>query len=405
MKKYLFIISIFCLISWPTQAVVLQSYPVEYFNVHQMAMGGAGVASLQGAETVHTNPAGLVDSGTHFNFPLCPGLLTNGLFGLSDDALNTSAALGNALSLTDSDEEKANKKFKDLIPKSYSLLGSVPFGYSGTCPWQGLGSHWSLGGYETAWGDFQLLNPVSPYIQYRFKQDTVFNLSFARKIDDMRKIIPQLPGMKVGYTLKHISRRSSYDIDKDNEKGKLTLTDILNEDISYSYAETMGWGADIGFLGDADTWIGKGHWGLVFYNFGANLDGVSYRATDEEIEDGGSDVHLQVPVTARVGWSVENQFLNSILNNTFSFPTRMAIDYDLVYPTKSYAKRFHFGLEQYLTDWFSFQLGINQGFGTGGIQFQWAFYRISLAYFTEELGDEVGLDPRSYGLLNAGLLF
>ena len=54
---------------------------------------------------------------------------------------------------------------------------------------------------------------------------------------------------------------------------------------------------------------------------------------------------------------------------------------------------------------FSFQLGLNQGFGTGGIQFKWPMYRISFTYYTEELGKEVGLDPHSYIVANAGLLF
>lgn len=391
----------------PVQAKTIMTSPVRYIDPHQMALGGAGVALVRGAETVYSNPAGLVDCGTHFNFPILPLGLTNATFQQGTELSDTIAELNDALGYIDSDKTKANDKFKKLVPATLLLAGSIPFGYTGTSPWPGFGSHVAFSGYGAGWTHIALKNPVSPYLEYEGHFDAVFGLSFARKIEDIQKIIPQVQDMSVGYTIKRISRTTLYDVEKDSETQKLTILDVLNEDTRFGYAETSGWGVDIGFMGAADTWIGKGKWGLTGYNIGANLDGISSIVTtdDGEVEAGTGEVHLQVPITARFGFAVENNFVSSVTGGFFTSPTTMVIDYDIVYPTRSFAKRFHAGLDQPVTDWFSFQLGLNQGFGTGGIQFTWPVYRLSIAYFTEELGEEVGLDPHSYIVANAGLLF
>ena len=79
--------------------------------------------------------------------------------------------------------------------------------------------------------------------------DGVFGVSFARKVPDIQKILPQIQDLSVGYTLKRISRTTLYDVDKDSETQKLTIIDVLNEDTSFGFAETAGWGVDVGFLG------------------------------------------------------------------------------------------------------------------------------------------------------------
>ncbi len=394
------------IMSVPAYAKTIATSPVRYFDPHQMAMGGAGVALVQGAETVYSNPAGLVDSGTHFNFPFLPGL-TNVTILQGAELSETMADLTSALGYIDTDKTKANDKFKKLVPATFLAAGSIPFGYMGPSPWAGMGTQFAVTGYASGWLHMSLLNPVSPYVQYEGHFDSVFGLSFARKVSDIQNILPQVQDMSVGYTLKRISRTTLYDVDKDSETQKLTVLDVINEDTSFGVAETAGWGLDIGFLGAADTWIGKGKWGFACYNIGANLDGISSIVTtaDGEIEAGTGEVHLQVPITARFGFAVENTFMNFISGGFFTNATTMLLDYDIVYPTQSFAKRFHAGIDQPITDWFSFQLGLNQGFGTGGIQFKWPAYRVSLSYFTEELGKEVGLDPHSYIVANAGLLF
>ncbi|MFC1517375.1 hypothetical protein ACFL5G_02335 [Candidatus Margulisiibacteriota bacterium] len=403
-KHILLIISFILLLAFPSLAVYRTTTPVEYLGIRQMGMGGAGVAVLNSVETIYLNPASIVDDGDHFNFPIIPLLITNGTGSVGDDFLTSYNDFKDAWSESGDDKTAATKLFTELVPKSFTVGGSVPFGYVGKSPYPGLGTKMALAGYSRIAGNFSLFNPVTPRIEYSFKSDLIFGLTFARIIDKDEKILPGVKDFAIGYTIKHINRLSAFDISKDNETAEITVTDIINDDVYYQYYDASGWGFDLGFAGKFDTDLGPGRFGLAFYNIAAYLDGHSFLTTSENSGVEGV-VHRQVEPTAKIGWAIETKLLNTLTNDFFKEPTLVAIDYDIVYPSRSYIKRMHLGFEQPLHDWLFWQFGLNQGYGTMGIQCRWDAYQLGFAYFTEEAGREVGQQPNGYYLLNAGLLF
>ncbi|MBU0580919.1 MAG: hypothetical protein KKA19_07055 [Candidatus Margulisbacteria bacterium] len=403
--RYTILFIVFLIFILPANSATYKdTSPVEYMSIRQMAMGGAGVAIINGAETTYLNPAAITKTGTHFNFPLIPVLLTQGTIYLGDNSISLIKEYADAMSKSEDDKAKSTEMFTKLVPKTLSLGGSFPYGYVGESFLQPFGSHMAIAGYTQYWAKFSLLNPVIPRIEYKFRVDTVMGLTFARQFDNDNNLIKKILNKSVGYTIKHINRISAYDIDNANENPIITITDLINETSSVEYYDANGWGIDLGFLGEVETILGKGNVGLSFYNIGARLNGHTFIVTSENAGVDG-DVNIQVPTTAKLGVALENNFLSTLTNDFFHYPTLLALDYDIVYPSRSYVKRMHLGLEQPLSDWLFWQMGLNQGYGTMGLQCRWSAYTLGLAYFTEELGREVGQNPNTIWLLNAGLLF
>ena len=369
-----------------------------------MGMGGTGVAVLNGAETVILNPAGLTKAGDHWAIPLLPVLLTDGTLQASAESDKLLKDFNKAFTDSDEDSSKAAILFSKLIPCSVAIGCSVPFLYTGKSILDVMGTYMAVGGYSRLSGQAELLNPVSPRLSYKAHLDTTFGLTFAMPIDKESKLIPQLKELSLGYGAKHLNRIAAYDITNTREDPEINITNIINEDVSFEYYDVTGWGFDVGILGQIDSFLGPGHFGLAFYNIGSRLSGQTFLITSENRGVEGDSL-IQVPTTGKIGISGENYLMKALSFGFLDRPSLVALDFDIAYPASGYVKRLHFGIEQPLNELVFWQLGLNQGYGTTGLQLRWTNYKIGLAYFSEELGREAGQQPASYWLLDAGMIF
>jgi len=83
--------------------------------------------------------------------------------------------------------------------------------------------------------------------------------------------------------------------------------------------------------------------------------------------------------------------------------TVYALDFDIITPYTSLFKRLHMGLDQPVLPFLNVRLGINQGYGTFGIKFNiFDKFHCGYTYYTEELGEEIGINPASYHIYDFG---
>jgi hypothetical protein len=373
-------------------AVLAGSDPLDFIGPRQAAMGGAYVAVADDLHALHTNPAGLVQrDGVHFNLLTIQQDLG---VELADEFSN----LQDIAALDDENEQIA--ELSKLIPMDlgYNLLGILPTYTGNTPPFLNLlGSHMGVGGFVKGYFYGDLVRPTSPEVQADARVDGAMILGFAKNWP---------PGffpveLAVGYSLKYIIRSKTSEFTQ-------SAVDILNgeELTETSYQNVTGWALDIGTLFNTTLpYIGASKVGIVAKNIGnAALNGKAYDESGDEIDDSYTD---EVPMVVVVGlcWTKDLDFkwpVVSLLNGATTF----AVDYDLVKAEATFWKRLHGGLEKrVLGDLIALRAGLNQGYGTVGIGLDWLVFHLNYAYYVEELGDEIGVEPYEYHIVDLGISF
>ena len=373
-------------------SIAFANTPLHFVGIRQAAMGGAVVAIADDINALHANPAGLVQiDGFHLN-------LMTMQESLGADILDK---IGDLSTIAEGDDEQQQtEQLGSLIPLKlgFEFLLPLPLSYTGSTPafLNILGSNMGVGGFAKGALSGEVVRPTLPTIKASARFDSAFILGFARDLP--KGWIPF--NTAIGYSLKYLVRWQQAEI-------RQSATPILNgETIGGSDSSTIsGIGMDVGSLFMYDLpWLGQATVGLVFQNIGATLTGesldVSRNVTDSNYQE-------TIPVTAKVGVSFTRDMsvdwpVISLLNG----PILLAADYDMFWPDATLWKRLHLGAEKrILGNTIALRGGLNQGYITAGFGVDLWLFHIGYAYYVEELGNEIGIDPFDYHIIELGISF
>ena len=370
---------------------------VTYYGPKKAAMGGCGVAVIDSRESLYYNPASVVYTKNGLTLPLIQSSTVIGV-----DVISNIQDLSDASSEADDDDTAASLEiYKKLIPSKLGIGYATSGHYIGTIGITSFG----IGGYANGKIGANLLNRLSPRIEAIGYLDIVFpTVTLARPVTTSGNFF--LKNIKLGFTVKNINRNSLYDDQDDSEIYKVEVLDLISEDAEpkLNVRSGQGVGFDLGMLADIDTFMGPGKLGISFQNISTKITGKAY--SDVTSEDGNtvSNYSEDIPLLATIGFAVQSSPFNSIPVLRRIFPNATyAADFDFISQDISSVKRIHFGLEQlYLHDIIAWRMGLNQGYPTMGVNFNFGVFHIGAVYYTEEFGDEIGDNPQSFYVLDGG---
>lgn len=366
--------------------------PLQFTGVRQAAMGNAFVALADDINALHANPAGLTQfSGVHFN---TLSLQAN----LSTDFLDKQGILQSAMN--NNNEQDQTEILGSLVPLKLGLelSGPLPLTYTGSAPnfLNFLGSNMGIGGFAKTRFRGELVRPTLPTIVADANLDLALILGFAKKWD--KGLIPF--NSSIGYSLKYVNRYST-------PQFRQSATEILNGSAigKGESVNVSGFGLDVGTLVEVNApYIGDATVGFVLQNIVGSLSGETKDVSGNVSNSAYSET---LPITAKIGFAVikdlkvDWQFIAPLINGKTTF----AADYDLFWPNASFFKRLHFGAEKkVLGDRLALRAGLNQGFLTAGFGVDLYVVNINYAYFCEEAGSEIGVNPYDYHIIQFGLL-
>jgi len=424
-----------------------QGSVMEYLGTRKAGMGGAAVAIARDRESMFYNPAMLYYAKNGFSFPLL-----NNAFILNDGlipAINELSGDGDADNL---------ENISGIIPLQ---LG---FGYNTNTalvmdfPFKVIADKVAISGYTFMKFSGEITNPISPLIKIQGYADTVMPaISFSKSLNTDNDFF--LEDVITGFTIKRINRISLYNDESNDQSLEIPVLSIIEGNDNYGYQDTSGYGFDLGITGQLpSTDINLA---LAINNLSTSLTGKRTVIVTDNTET--FDVVQDIPTVAKVGVSFENDWLArfipyiayqiedtaadeqeqieelviSATGNTLeitedikiandeepeqelsttdnSTPTTnqqkityaktvYALDFDIITPYSSLFKRVHLGLDQPVLPFLNIRLGLNQGYGTFGLKFNvFDKFHCGYTYFTEELGDEIGLNPASYHIYDFG---
>lgn len=367
--------------------------PVTYYGPRKAGMGGAGVAMIDKRESLYYNPASVVDIDSVVVIPLIQGTI---LMGPS-----TMSSL-KKLSLVGDDNDQIVENFRSLIPTKIGM------GYNTSGHWvtpTGIG-YVGIGMYSSNTFGAKIVNPISPRLDIVGSSDLIFpSLTYGTQVDTEEGFL--LKNVRVGATVKRITRTTLYDPDTGKDRLSLEVLNLIDPDnpAGLNYRTGTGYGLDLGVIGDTETFLGPTKVGIAITNISTRLEGMQYQNANSSSMNAKSKYTQDIPVLGTIGLSTKASYfagvpvLDSLLGDT-----TYAADFEVIAPYNSFFKRLHLGLEQkYFSDFFALRMGLNQGYGTMGGDFNFGnVYHLGLSYYTEEFGDEIGQNPQSFYVLDGG---
>ena len=404
MKKTLLLLLIFGVLS---QAVLAQIIPIDTFNTRQNALGNVRVALPEPSRALFTNPAGLSvfigenplqkdkqqrpsTKRNYFSILKFTGSFQDSAF----DTLDTLQSLSDTTSTT----EKIDV-IRDLIPQTNEFKSNLDILF-----W--TRKNFGIGIYTNNLISFNARRKSNPELVLNFNQDIVLGVGYSKVFKDTAiGITPKLVNRINLYDQNNLSNPRSFELSQDD------LIDISNDDNAdrlddFKALHSKGFLLDIGFLRTLDTPYGNGHWGATITNIGPELSG----------KPSGSDqtVKTKVPSTGTIGASIASNSTNFLLKDTI-----ILADFDVLTEAKDFKKRIHMGIERelfreynnFLAKSLFVRAGINQGFIVGGFGIKLFNFRslsllnLDYSYFTEELGEKIGMNTAKFHTIQLSFIF
>ena len=108
-----------------------------------------------------------------------------------------------------------------------------------------------------------------------------------------------------------------------------------------------------------------------------------------------------------VGFAAKTQLPNWVpMISDFVGDFTWAADYQLISPDTSFFKKTHLGLEKsVLFDIVKLRGGLNQGYVTAGFGIDVWLVKFNYAYYTQELGPEIGMEPLKTHVFDLSFIF
>lgn len=332
------------------QGVSAEEYQRFHRGVRPLGMGGAFSAVADDHNARYYNPAGLAKAKTF-------GLgLINPMVSVSEDSLDLISDFGD---IDTDDTEEVNDLMKQYVGENNNIKITLD-------PYVGFNVK-NIGMAVTALGDadvnVNIHNPVYPEAHITAVVD--YGLMIGAGIE-----IPMIKGLKVGASLKALTRESLDEVYK--------ATDIADEDVDFAdmleddMESGTGVGLDIGVL--YTTSFPLTELNLAFT--GQNLPDIDYG----DALDCKSQFNIGVALRQKLG----------ILTIT------EAADYmdltDNLNGDESMEKKLHLGVEVALPAILSVRAGLNQGYYTAGATLDFKVVSLDVATYGEEIGVVGGQD-------------
>lgn len=368
--------------------------PVKYTSVRQLGMGGAGVAVVDTRDSILYNPAHVVDVSGRYTIPLLNSSWTEG----TETASNIKKLNMQGESSTDIIDV-----YNTIIPTKLGG-GAQTSGYFAFDLGEDNGNL-GLGLYAQGKIAANVVNKLSPRFEAQGVLDVAFpTITYGRKFDLGES--SYFPNLKVGATVKRITRTALYDVAKQSEHVELEVLNLLDEDNQSGLNTRSGtaYGLDLGMLSDLDTFIGPMKLGATLTNISTRFSGTQYENINSPDAKTSVPYAQSAPILGTVGLAMKASPFVAVPAIDIFFPDAIyAADFDYISMDTSFFKRLHLGLEQqYFDKLLAWRMGLNQGYPTMGIDLNLSIYHLGFTYYTEELGTEIGQNPQSYYVLDGG---
>jgi len=317
--------------------------PVFYRGIRPLGMGDAFTAVSDDENGLFYNPAGLKLESAKKGVEVF-----NPLIEISQDSLDLASDFSD-LNKNSSAEVGAflNKRIGEhhhLRARLFPHVFVPPF---------------AIGILAQGTGDIEIRNPVFPEVEVDLRTD--IGLVVGGALDFGR-------GLLGGMTVKYIQREgivktyTAVDISNDN----FDPQDDLNDSSDFSF--------DLGGMAHLSEWTPLEKWdptvGVVLQNI-TNLD----------FKENGiypTQLNLGAAIHPEIGFVKATVALDLV-----DVTTRLGTDND-------FGKRTHLGAEFKFPKVLSLRVGVNQGYFTGGVTFDFWIVKLDVATFAEELGAVVG---------------
>ena len=386
LKTILFTIITFALMSTFTFGSENES-DLLFSSIRQQAMGGISTATSESAAALYQNPAGLSNlGGFHLKFPRIRAMLgTEGLEKMQDIS---------DIATEDGDESAQLDMLQALVPMNQIFgFGLYPL-VSVSMP--GL----AAGIYVDSAFSAALTRRTSPTLHVIGQVDASGMIGISDNFDILGEEI------SIGATFKYISRSKIYNKNTGEMFFELGQGDILAninglQEDRPDFLSMSGFGVDIGFLKPLEGI--NGNIGLVIKNIGASLEG-EMSLKDDAGNYSTSTVTGEIPVTAKLGFSVEQDFEFIPVVGSLLGETTFGIDYEIISDESSMYKKLHMGFEKEIL-FLKLRGGLNQGYVVGGFGLDLYILHLNYVYNTYEAGEEIGMEPKSFHTLEIGVLF
>ena len=348
---------LFSLFLVETKSSYAEELPAFYRGIRPLGMGNAFIAVSDDENGLFYNPAGLkLESGEEGVGILNPlGEISEGSLDFYNDYsdLNTDNASEISAFLNDRIGEHQHLRVR-LLP--YIFVS--PF---------------AIGILAQATGDMEVRNPVFPEVASNLRTDIGVVVGGARDFGR---------GILGGMTVKYIQR--------DGLVKTYTAVDIASNtfDLGDDLKSNSDFSFDLGGMVHLSEWTTIDQWDLI-----AGI--VLQNITDLDFKENG--VH---PMQLNLGAAIHPEigFVKSTVALDFVDITQeLGTDKDLL-------KRTHLGAEFKFPKIVSLRVGVNQGYFTGGVTFDFWVVRLDVATFSEELGAYAGQreDRRTLAQLSFG---
>lgn len=386
LKTILFTIITFALMSTFTFGSENES-DLLFSSIRQQAMGGISTATSESAAALYQNPAGLSNlGGFHLKFPRIRAMLgTEGLEKMQDIS---------DIATEDGDESAQLDMLQALVPMNQIFgFGLYPL-VSVSMP--GL----AAGIYVDSAFSAALTRRTSPTLHVIGQVDASGMIGISDNFDILGEEI------SIGATFKYISRSKIYNKNTGEMFFELGQGDILAninglQEDRPDFLSMSGFGVDIGFLKPLEGI--NGNIGLVIKNIGASLEG-EMSLKDDAGNYSTSTVTGEIPVTAKLGFSVDQDFAFIPILGGLLGDATFGIDYEIISDESSMYKKLHMGFEKEIM-FLKLRGGLNQGYVVGGFGLDLYILHLNYVYNTYEAGEEIGMEPKSFHTLEIGVLF
>ena len=362
----------------------------DFHNIRQKAMGGTKVTTVKNASHFYQNPAILASEN---KFKLA---LPKFGYGINKALLEKMTEINNVSN--GSNTEKQINALKDLVPlKAATTIDMYPIlGFTT----KKLGNT-SLGLTSYAKGHLNgdLKKKTSPILYLEGNINATIQVGIARTLTVNNQDI------HVGISPKYSYKGIFYNKETGENTYKMTQTELIKianglESFNPHMYMLSGFGLDIGALYPYSIEQGLtsmyGTIGISIQNIISSLSG------DQDI------IVNDVSETKKIK---TNDPIIITLGNTFNYKApiiknvEISTDYNIIAPTESILKRFHFGLEKKVGPIIALRGGLNQGFIVGGFGINLFMIKLDYAYFTEEISESIGKNTVESHNIQFGLLF
>ena len=351
--------------------------PVAYTSIRQVGMGSAGVAVTNTDSALFQNPAILAESDTTFTPLQFQARVGKDLVSVFSDLKSFSKG--------GSDSAQADL-LKKLVPLNIVSGGTGSMSFSTSGFGFGVMSNVSVVG--------KLSNKVFPSLKLEGIADVAPAVGYGRKFSVFGL------DFDLGASAKYIVRNTMYDKITGTPYIELETSDLIKRvndktltDSFKNSFKTTGFGVDLGLLTPFSIGETEGKWGVAVRNIGSTLKGTMMMLDGQSVNQS-----IKLPMESVIGVSLKP-------NLPLLGQIEMASDYKMT-PSEKIFKGLSMGVEkQLLWGHLSVRGGLHQGYPVAGFGVSLLKCHLDYAYQTYENGTQVGQDPISYHVLQAGIQF